>query len=1159
MSRQVSVMIRAALDSGFRRTFQTADQRVRELNSALNTMRQTAGEMRGLRRVRDDLTALNGTLESQKRNLAAVQENLEKQKSAYRELDRQIERSREAVRLASEEHSLRRQELEKERTAIDAARRPTEAQIALYERLRHELRQAREEKAAAQRQALGSSKILDGRREQLAISESRVMSLASARDAARTAGATQGDIQKLTASLEKERLKARELAVAMGIYEATVRSAAAASVEAAEKFELLNTRLSEQKALLSGQPTAEQTTKLKALEEQLGNTSEALAVAKKEEKSATEAHRDYRKAAIEAGFSVEQLEKKEKEHAAAVALTESQVARATQTSDRHSASLKKQGHNLDNLTDAERRHTAAVERQELALRRREQLRNLSDRSRDLRSQAMSHAFFTLGSGYIFTTPLRDAIEFEKSMIRVKAMSGATSEEYKRLKDHARQLGAETVYSAKEVAMAQNELATAGYRASDMIAIMPSMLALANSSMTGLARTAEITSEVLQGFRIDVSEMKRVGDSLTAAYSSSASSLESLGEMLKYVSAVAVDVNSSLEQTLAASSVLHNTGIKGSMAGTSIRAIFLRLSQPPKELEKMLDQMNVKTKDSANNMRNWIDILHDVNKALKGAGSAKKAEAWKKIGGEDHAPAASSLASAERDGSLRFIEKTLRLSPAFNGIGEKLLSMPDAELQKVAAALNVKVNRAMSGGGMALAISESLKGFKGADFETQLRNVFREVKIPASHSDMRPEEFVGQGKKAEEALKRLQISPLKAMGGRKSNEEITAEIRVRIQTLPMEEQLAYIETFFSRTRTGVANLFREFSSGGREISQLLKALDETLTMKKAEKAFSESTAADLSQVKGDWEDIKISLGESLIPALKDILAWLKPITQEFAKWIKENQGFAKAIMLGVGAMFAFSAAMAAAKFALSGFIDVFRMGKGIGNFFSSGGMGRGLLRGARWGSTKALQMATGGISILLRLLPMLAGAFSVLATLSAGSLLAIGAAIVGVGIGVYYLYKKWSTIWPKIVNVARVSWDFIKTHMSWNPVVLVEKNWEKLVDVFKRVYERVKPYIEKLFPWGDSEVKVSGFGKSILNGIFSTPTAIKVDVPSMPATERVSATGPVTQRNLITVNTTIHLDPGQAAPAQLASRIKGEIQSAFQNLPSFSFLDPVMVS
>jgi hypothetical protein len=58
VAKQVSVSIRAALDSAFRATFQTADQRVRDLNSSLRSMKQTASEMRGLAKARDGMCQL---------------------------------------------------------------------------------------------------------------------------------------------------------------------------------------------------------------------------------------------------------------------------------------------------------------------------------------------------------------------------------------------------------------------------------------------------------------------------------------------------------------------------------------------------------------------------------------------------------------------------------------------------------------------------------------------------------------------------------------------------------------------------------------------------------------------------------------------------------------------------------------------------------------------------------------------------------------------------------------------------------------------------------------------------------------------------------------------------------------------------------------------
>ncbi|WP_176736462.1 phage tail tape measure protein [Oligoflexus tunisiensis] len=1155
-------------------------------------MKRTASEMRGLQRTRDDIAGLTGKLEAQKKALSDVRGKLEQQKAAYAALDQRMESAREKVKQATEAHARHREELGRERAAIEASRRPTEEQIARLERLRNGLKEARDAKAAADRMLRGAEGALEGKRQFLAVTHSRIGTLEATRSAAIKGGAPEAEIQRITAALEKEKLKARELSDAMHIYEAEARRAAAAAAEAAARLDEMNRQLSEQKKLMSGMPTEEETAKLEALERQVHDSGRAMAEAKKEEKEATDAHRAHAKAASQAGESLEQLEKKERDHAASVAGTEHHIERAREASNRYSSSLQKQGLSVEDLTDAQRRHNQAIERQQYLARRQEELNRLRDRARDLRSQAMSHLYFTLGSGYLFTAPLRHALEFEKAMVRVKAMSGANSEEYRRLKDEARRLGSETIFTAKEVAEAYNELATAGYRTNDMIAIMPSMLALSESSMTSLARTAEITSEVLQGFRIDVSEMARVGDALTAAYSSSASSLESLGEMLKYAAAPAVDVGSSLEQTLAASSILHNTGIKGSMAGTSMRAIFLRMAKPPKELKRILDAMDISTVDKDNNVRNWMDVLSDINLRLKGAGSAKRAAVSKALGGEEHAPAASNLLAAVDSGALRFMERTLKLAGPFNLMAKRLLSMPDQDLKKASDSLGVKLNKAMSGGGMALAFAESLKGLKGEVFERQMGRIFSELNLTPTLEDIRPDEFVGTGKKVDDALKSLQISRTKPLGGTKTSEELTSEIKTRIQMLPMSEQLRFIEIFFLRTRSGVRELFMEFQKGGKNADQLIKALDEILNMEKAKKGLSESTINDLKKVESAWDDIKISLGNSLIPLLKDLLVTIQPIIDGLGKWLRENQTMAKNIMLGVGSLFAFSAAMAAAKFALSGFVDLWRVGKWGAGLFGPGTRGR---RGFGWlrtgagigknflveGLVKSGSLARSSLGVIMNA-ARAAGA-ALLAMGPAGW--AVAAAVAAVAAAGIYLWRNWDEIGPKlkktwadlkawfqnlwtsIANTAGAAWGWIGEKLSMDPVAWVKEKWERFLDFFKGIYARIRPYISGIFPWMEnvgSDIK--GFlsdaataGKSTLQGMFDY-SGFKYEAPPSHAIEKAAgAAAPITQRNVITVNATIHVEAGPAAPAQVASRIKGEIQSAFRNVPSFSFLDPVVVS
>jgi TP901 family phage tail tape measure protein len=1191
-----------------------------DLRGSIKALSRTSREFSGLQRIREDAVQLGQTLGIQKAELEKVKEELARQRSAHAALDQTIDKARASVLEATAAHAASRQELERERAAIEALRKPSQEQIALLQRQRAELKDLENAKKSAARVALGAQGTLDGKRQYLATLLSGVSTREANLSALTAAGASAPEIARLTRELEQQRAKARELADAMHIYEVTARDTAGAAEVAAQRFDRMNRMLIDQKVAMSAASEA-QNRHLNELEEKIRASSEALDAAKKSEKEATEAKKAHTKEALENKKSLELLERKETELASSIASTENRIESATEASERHTKSLEKQGHEVNDLTEAQRLHAIQLAKTQALEKRQEEINRLQARAHDLRSQAMSHFYFTLGSGFIFTAPIREAVAFEKAMIRVKAMTGANAEEFSRLKKQARDLGASTIFTAKEAAEAQNELATAGYRTSDIIAVMPSMLALAESSMTSLARTAEITSEVLQGFNLDVSQMARVGDSLTAAYLGSASSLESLGEMLKYVAASSVDVGSSLEQTLAASSVLHNSGVKGSMAGTTMRAIFLRMAKPPKELRKILEEMHISMKDKDGNLRDWMEILGEMNVRLKGVGSAKRAAVSKALGGEEHAPGASILLRSQADGSLRLMQRTFELAPAYNAMSKSLLKMSDKDLRATAEGIGIKVNRAMSGGGILAAISGSLKGLKGSALDAQMETIFSRLNLGPKIEDMKAEEFSGKGKAVDAALKRLNISRIKALGGTKTADELTQEIRTQIQMLPMEEQLKYIEIFFSRTRTGVADLMKEFARSGKNFDQLLKALEESQTMEKTRKELSTSTAAQLDEVRSAMNDIMISFGEAFIPILRDMIVWLKPILNGFGEWIKANKELAKNIMLGVGSIFAFNGAMALLKFSFSGLIDLVRAGKTVGKWFGPGTAGASGMRWLRTGAGIGMNYLTEGLGLLWsksgvkkgwgkgkslgrwsgRLLKggTLRGWSGLLKTgpLLSGAVRAVGAAMMGLGpvgwgiaaaaiaiaAGGYLIWKNWGTIGPKlqkmwigiretalkawtsIANGIGAAWDWVKEKISGSG--WLEGVWEKFTGFFKHAYEAIKPYIKVMFPWIDSTVDaVTAFpqwisdawdaGKKDLSGVFSMPDTVKVPA----ALERVGGgSGSYTQRNVITVNATIHVDPGASAPREVASKIKSEIQAAFRSAPSFSFLDPVELS
>lgn len=159
-----------------------------------------------------------------------------------------------------------------------------------------------------------------------------------------------------------------------------------------------------------------------------------------------------------------------------------------------------------------------------------------------------------------------AASFESSMNRVKGLTGATGDEFDKLRDQARELGATTQYSASEAADGMGFLAMAGFKTNEILGAMPSVLELAASAQMDLASAADITSNILTGYGKNVGELGHVNDVLVKAMTSANVDLNMLGESLKYVGPVASGVGMDFEEVAAAVGLMGNAGIQGCYDG-----------------------------------------------------------------------------------------------------------------------------------------------------------------------------------------------------------------------------------------------------------------------------------------------------------------------------------------------------------------------------------------------------------------------------------------------------------------------------------------------------------------------------------------------------------------------------------------------------------------
>lgn len=260
----------------------------------------------------------------------------------------------------------------------------------------------------------------------------------------------------------------------------------------------------------------------------------------------------------------------------------------------------------------------------------------------------------VGLGYAAKKVLVPGYDFEIGMSKVQALTrlDKNTDDYKMLREQARDLGATTAFTANEVAQGQAFYAMAGFKPEQIKNAMSGTLSMSLAGDIDLATTADIGSNILTGFKLNSNEMNRVSDALVATFTRSNTNLTMLGDTMKYVAPVASGLGVDLETAAVAAGKLGDAGIQGSMAGTGLRSILGRLAEPPKMAGEALDKLKIKTRDAKGNLRQFTDILAELDKKTKKMGTAERAGLFKHIAGEEAFSALSVLVDQAGSGQLQ---------------------------------------------------------------------------------------------------------------------------------------------------------------------------------------------------------------------------------------------------------------------------------------------------------------------------------------------------------------------------------------------------------------------------------------------------------------------------------------------------------------------------
>lgn len=313
------------------------------------------------------------------------------------------------------------------------------------------------------------------------------------------------------------------------------------------------------------------------------------------------------------------------------------------------------------------------------------------------------ALFGVGLG--IRTSVTAISSFERAIAQVGAISRASADELRQIRDQSAELGATTEKTATQAAEGALLLARAGFDAQKILGALPGTLKLSVAGALDLGESAEIAANSLAQFGLAASETNRVTNSLLVTASSSNTDVRQLAEALKFAGSVAGSVGQDIETVSAALGVLGDRGIQGSLAGRALRGIFLDLRSPTAEARNELNRFGADLSKLDPRFNNLVDIADELGKAFRAG-----ADAGRIFGAEQAAQA--TILGQSVDRIVEIVEAQKQWQTATEDVSKALTSTLSGSLKSFESAIEGVAIKAGDEG-----LSGTLKGVVDRATET----------------------------------------------------------------------------------------------------------------------------------------------------------------------------------------------------------------------------------------------------------------------------------------------------------------------------------------------------------------------------------------------------------------------------------------------------------
>lgn len=232
-----------------------------------------------------------------------------------------------------------------------------------------------------------------------------------------------------------------------------------------------------------------------------------------------------------------------------------------------------------------------------------------------------------------TAMTKTIMDFDRSMTKVEALSGATGAELESLEAIARKMGAETSKTASDAADALGYMALAGWDVQSSIKGLEPILRLSEAAEMDLGRASDLVTDSMAALGLGVDELDNYLDIVASTMANANTDADQLMQAMLGAGGTFRNLKVPLSEANALLGVLANRGTKGSEAGSSLNSIFMNLTTGLGRAGEAMEELGISAFDQNGEFIGMAETLKLVANATKDMNDEQRNYYLAMIGGK----------------------------------------------------------------------------------------------------------------------------------------------------------------------------------------------------------------------------------------------------------------------------------------------------------------------------------------------------------------------------------------------------------------------------------------------------------------------------------------------------------------------------------------------